>query len=98
MDEITISLDIADRPYKMVVNKEEEHVIRRAAEIINKKLLAYSKNYAFKDKQDLLSMIALQFASNSIRNEESLDFKQSEFLDRLKEIDSKLSAEIDETL
>ncbi|MFA8449450.1 MAG: cell division protein ZapA [Bacteroidales bacterium] len=96
MDEVTISLNIADRPYKMVIKKEEEQVIRKAAALINDKVVTYSKSYAFKDKQDLLAMIVLQFASNSIKKETEIDQKTGEVYDRLMEIDAVLSTELDE--
>ena len=66
MREQVIKVFIADRPYRMKVKgEEEESSIRKAADQINKKVEAFSKSYYFKDKQDLLAMVALQMFSSS---------------------------------
>lgn len=59
MEELTISVIIADRPYRLTIKRDEEEVIRKAAESINNMIKEYSSNYAFNDKQDLLAMVAL---------------------------------------
>ncbi|MFA8299477.1 MAG: cell division protein ZapA [Hyphomicrobiales bacterium] len=94
MEEITLSLNIADRPYKMVVKKSEEAVIRKAAELVEEKLIAYSQSYAFKDKQDLLAMLVLQFASSALREEGVNGRHKSEVFDRLNDIDNVLSQQL----
>ena len=38
MDELAITVKIADRPYRMTVKAEEEEVIRKAARLINEKI------------------------------------------------------------
>lgn len=60
MEEVTILIKIAERQYRLTVNKEEEEYVLAAAEKINKMLGEYSASFAFKDKQDLLSMVCLQ--------------------------------------
>ncbi|MFH0892943.1 MAG: cell division protein ZapA [Bacteroidota bacterium] len=61
MTEQVIKVFIADRPYRMkVAGSAEESSIRKAAIQINEKVEVFSKSYYFKDKQDLLAMIALQ--------------------------------------
>ncbi len=64
-----ISLNIASRIYRITVNNEvEEAEFEKAANLIDEKINEYADNYAYQDKQDLLSMVALQFATNIIRN------------------------------
>lgn len=66
-----ISVIIAERPYRLNVRSEgEEQVFRSAARLINEKMSDYGSNYAFRDKQDLLAMVTLQFAVESLRLEE----------------------------
>jgi cell division protein ZapA (FtsZ GTPase activity inhibitor) len=63
MPSLTITVTIADRPYRLKVEKQDEEKVRKSAKTINEKIKAYAETYAYKDKQDLLAMIALQFAS-----------------------------------
>ena len=67
MDELTITVKIADRPYKMTVKAEEEEVIRKAARLINEKITEYANTYAFNDNQDLLAMVSLWFSTTSLK-------------------------------
>jgi cell division protein ZapA (FtsZ GTPase activity inhibitor) len=69
MDELSISITVADRPYKLMVEKEYEELFRRAARLIDKKIKEYSSNYAFKDKQDLLAMVALDYTTSYLQTE-----------------------------
>jgi cell division protein ZapA (FtsZ GTPase activity inhibitor) len=67
MAEFSISITIADRPYKLVVEKEEEEIFRNSAKLIDKRIKEYSGSYAFKDKQDLLAMVALEYTVSFLR-------------------------------
>ncbi|MDP4281750.1 MAG: cell division protein ZapA [Bacteroidota bacterium] len=69
MSELSISLNIADRSYKLMIEKEQEEEFRKAAKLIENKIKEYSTNYAYKDKQDLLAMVALEFTINYLSNE-----------------------------
>ncbi len=69
MDELSISISVADRPYKLVVEKDYEELFRKAAKLIDKKIKEYSSNYAFKDKQDLLAMVALEYTTSYLQTE-----------------------------
>jgi len=51
----------------------------------------YSVNYAFKDKQDLLAMVALQFVTSSLNFESQIDFTENKLESKLSEIDHVLS-------
>ena len=91
MSELSISLTIADRPYKLVVEKEQEELFRNSAKLIDKRIKEYSGSYAFKDKQDLLAMVALEYTVSFLQNEQKM--KESEYLlnDRLAGIDNTLN-------
>ena len=73
MDTLTISVTIADRPYRLNIKKEEEEQIRKAAKNINERIKQYSENFAFNDKQDLLAMSCIQFAAKSLQNKSKLN-------------------------
>ncbi|KOY52732.1 cell division protein ZapA [Polaribacter dokdonensis] len=64
MSKLKINIVIAGRTYPLSVNNtKEEEGMRKAANAINKLIAMYEQNYAVSDKQDVLAMSALQFAS-----------------------------------
>jgi len=70
-----IKLTIAGRVYPLNVNKDDESQIRESAKSINSMINHFEKNYAVKDKQDVLAMCALQIAVQSIKD---FDFSKKE--------------------
>lgn len=61
---LKIKITIAGRVYPIRVNNErEEEGMRKAANQINDLVAKFEKSYAVSDKQDVLAMCALQFAS-----------------------------------
>ena len=95
MDELTISVTIADRPYRLKIRKEEEERVRKAAKKINERIKQYSENYAFNDRQDLLAMVSLEFANSSMVFEGQLKDTDQDVADKLTEIDNILSEQLD---
>jgi cell division protein ZapA (FtsZ GTPase activity inhibitor) len=91
MSEFSISITVADRPYKLVVEKEQEELFRNAAKMIDKRIKEYSGSYAFKDKQDLLAMVALEYTVSFLQNEKSI--LDSEYIlgEKLAGIDNALN-------
>jgi len=63
---LLISVEIADRIYKVTVKREEEEVFRKAVEAVKLDIKEYAKMFAYKDKQDLLAMVLLQYVTSSI--------------------------------
>jgi len=90
MSEFTISVKIADRPYRLTIKREDEERIRRAANDINEKVKQYSENFAFNDKQDLLAMVALEERSSSMISNEKLKGTEETVIKELEEIDRYL--------
>jgi cell division protein ZapA (FtsZ GTPase activity inhibitor) len=91
MDELSITVVVADRPYKLKVKRSEEEGVRKAAKSIEEQIQNYASYFEFKDKQDLLAMVALQFAASSIEYESQLRYRDNEMLDKLAEIDQLLT-------
>jgi cell division protein ZapA (FtsZ GTPase activity inhibitor) len=92
MGEQMITISIADRPYRLAINNEtEEENIRKAARLINEKIKDYSTHYAFKDKQDLLAMVVLQFAAKVMELEVKDEMESNKTLEGLMEIEKILS-------
>jgi cell division protein ZapA len=94
MEEISITVRIADRQYKLTIKREEEEIFRKATKILADKLIEYAQNYAFKDKQDLLALVALQYTTSSLQFEEKANFKDNNLVVRLNEIDKVLNDNI----
>ncbi len=92
---LKIKVTIAGRMYPLSVNNaKEEEGMRKAATKINDLVTKFEKNYAVSDKQDVLAMCALQFASLvEIKNIN----KESDLLEATKKL-HKLTALIDAEL
>ena len=60
-DKLSIKVQIAERFYPLKIDRQDEEKIRRAAKLINDKVLQYKQRYIDKDGQDFLAMAALQF-------------------------------------
>ncbi len=59
-----IRVTIANRAYPLNINSpNEEEGMRKAAKKINDLVTRFEQDYAVSDKQDVLAMCALQFAS-----------------------------------
>jgi len=71
-EKLSIRVNVADRYYPLKVERENEEKIRRAARMINEKVLQYKQRYTDKDIQDFLAMASLQFVIKLIDEEEAL--------------------------
>ena len=66
MDEkLKIKISIADRVYPLTVELSQEEGLRSASKKIDTMIKQFEENYAVRDKQDVLAMCALQFASQT---------------------------------
>ena len=73
-----IKLSIADRVYPLSVPEGEEAILREAAKSLNVMVDHFEKNYAVKDKQDVLAMCALQVAVQSSKEAAANTTSQSD--------------------
>ncbi|MDP1622436.1 MAG: cell division protein ZapA [Bacteroidales bacterium] len=94
MNELSISLPIADRSYRLAVDKAHEELFRKAAKLIDKRIKDYSGSYAYKDKQDLLAMVALEYATGYLQNDQLLSENESEWRTKLLAIDHTLDEQL----
>ena len=60
-EKLAIKVQIAERFYPLKIDRRDEEKIRKAAKLINDRLLQYKQKYTDKDPQDFLAMAALQF-------------------------------------
>jgi cell division protein ZapA len=92
---LKIKVTIGDRVYPLTIRDEgEEEGIRLAVKKINELLKKFEQNYEVRDKQDVLAMCALQFASQrevqTVYDE--LDSKKIE--NKLREINQLLDSHL----
>ncbi|PWG04256.1 cell division protein ZapA [Polaribacter aquimarinus] len=87
MGKLKINIVIAGRTYPLSVNNtKEEEGMRKAANSINKLISMYEQNYAVSDKQDVLAMCALQFASKVEISSIEKDSTNREVVNKIKEL------------
>lgn len=91
-DMLSIKVQIAERFYPLKIRQQDEEKIRKAASMINDRILQYKQKYTDKDTQDFVSMAALQFVINL------LDCEQEKNVVSLEEELEILSSELDELL
>ena len=91
-EKLKIKISIADRVYPLTVEPSQEEGLRSASKKIDTMIKQFEENYAVRDKQDVLAMCALQFASQLEQKQidKSEDFQAA--FERLSEMDEKLSA------
>jgi len=91
-DKLSIRVNVADRYYPLKVERENEEKIRKAARMINEKVLQYKQRYTDKDVQDFLAMAALQYVIKLTEQEEKLenDYVPDAINELINKIDSVL--------
>lgn len=95
MAEHTIKVSIANRPYRLKIKaEEEEEIIRKSVQYIENLVDDYEKKYHYKDFQDLLAMVSLQLANNSLSLQKQIDYRDDEMQEQLEEIDMFLSSKV----
>ena len=92
MEKLKINLVIAGRTYPLSVkNTKEEEGMRKAVANINRLISMYENNYAVSDKQDVLAMCALQFASKLEISTLDKQESSTEALDKINELTKLVS-------
>ena len=87
-DKLSIKVNLAERYYPLKIDRDDEEKIRRAARLINEKVLQYKQKYADKDTQDFLAMAALQFVIKVMETEDQMDL--TPFEEKVKEISNRV--------
>ena len=90
MSELSVKVNIAGRVYPLTIKSEEEENVRKAAKMVNENIKNFEENYAVKDKQDLLAMTALEYASKVLEKMAGTMEDEKSLL-RLNEMDSHLA-------
>jgi cell division protein ZapA len=93
-DKLSIRVNVADRYYPLKVERENEEKIRKAARMINEKVLQYKQRYSDKDVQDFLAMASLQYVIKLTEDEEKLD--NDDLPEALRELIQKIDSVLEE--
>ena len=89
MSELSIKVVIGGRTYPLTIDRSEEEKIRKAVSEIEKNVKDLKNNYAVVDMQDLLAMTALEYATDSVTKNSSVE------IDNLSKEIFKLREELD---
>ncbi|AYN05032.1 MULTISPECIES: cell division protein ZapA [unclassified Flavobacterium] len=91
MDEkLKIKISIADRVYPLTVDLSQEEGLRSASKKIDVMIKQFEENYAVRDKQDVLAMCALQFASQVEQKQIDKVIDSDETIERIKRLNTLL--------
>jgi cell division protein ZapA len=94
-EKLKIKLSIADRVYPLTVEMSQEEGLRSAAKKIDTMIKQFEESYAVRDKQDVLAMCALQFASQVEQKQIDNSIDGTEIMERLKKINDLLVQYLD---
>ena len=90
-EKLKIKLSIANRVYPLTIDPSQEEGLRTATKKIEVMIKQFEQNYSVRDKQDVLAMCALQFASQIEQKALDKVYVNDEVEDRLKAIDQLLN-------
>lgn len=90
LNELSIKVNIAERQYPLKVTTEEEVVVRQAAKLINDKIKLLTNQFDVKDKQDMLSMTALELATTLIKLQEETNTLKEEIIQEINILNESL--------
>lgn len=93
-ERLKIKLSIADRVYPLTIDPSQEEGLRKAAKNIEQLAKKFEQNYAVRDKQDVLAMCALQFASKIEQKGIDKVVDNREVTERLKALDELVNAKL----
>ena len=93
-NKIKIKVNIADRIYPLTIRPEQEEAIRLSVKKIDQMIKQLEQNYAVRDKQDVLAMCSLQYATKLIQKENFNDSKNNDNLKKLSNINELIKQHI----
>lgn len=88
---LKIKISIADRVYPLTVEYSQEEGLRSASKKIDMMIHQFEENYAVRDKQDVLAMCALQFASQTEQTKIDTSENYANAVNRLMKLDEHLT-------
>jgi len=89
-EQLKIKLSIANRVYPLTIDPKQEEGLRKAAQKIDAMIKQFEQSYSVRDKQDVLAMCALQFASQNEQKTIDTEYLNEEVEEKLVAIDQLL--------
>ncbi len=89
-EKLKIKLSIANRVYPLTIDPSQEEGLRKAAKKIEAMIKQFEQSYSVQDKQDVLAMCALQFASQIEQKSIDTETVSEEVEVKLKALDNLL--------
>lgn len=93
-ERLKIKLSIVDRVYPLTIDPAQEEGLRKAAKNIEQLAKKFEQNYAVRDKQDVLAMCALQFASKIEQGGIEKQEDNQEVVERLRSLDTLIASSL----
>jgi cell division protein ZapA len=93
-EQLKIKLSIANRVYPLTIVPGQEEGLRKAAKKIETMISQFEQNYSVRDKQDVLAMCALQFASQVEQKSIDKENVNDEVQNRLSALDELLQTHL----
>ena len=93
-NKIKIKVNIADRIYPLTIRPEQEEAIRLSVKKIDQMIKQLEQSYAVRDKQDVLAMCSLQYATKLIQKDNFYDLKNTDNLKKISNINELIKEHI----
>ena len=93
-NKIKIKVKIADRIYPLTIRAEQEEAIRLSVKKIDQIIKQLEENYAVRDKQDVLAMCSLKYATKLIQKDKFNDAKNNDNLKKISNINELIKQHI----
>ena len=85
-ESIKIKLEVANRLYPLTIRPEQEAALRTASSKIDEMIKRFEKSYEVRDKQDVLAMCALQFATIAEKNTNKNNISSNDEYNKVNEL------------
>lgn len=93
-EKLKIKLSIANRVYPLTIEANQEEGLRKAAKNIEVMIRQFEESYSVRDKQDVLAMCALQFASQVEQKSIDKEIVNVHLEEKLQALDELLQAHL----
>jgi cell division protein ZapA len=93
-EKLKIKLSIGSRVYPLTIEAHQEEGLRKAAKSIEAMIMQFERSYSVRDKQDVLAMCALQFASQVEQKTINKDVNNKVVEQKLKALNAILDAQL----
>jgi len=93
-EKLKIKLSIANRVYPLTIDADQEEGLRKAAKNIEVMIKQFEESYSVRDKQDVLAMCALQFASQVEQKSIDKETVNEHLEEKLQALDELLQAHL----